>query len=103
MQDLATRLSSLVRPRLLARAARIGADEYSRGRDLKRLLGASAPHQQGAILMRLLDIELAQEVARRARNPGYSIVRHVDILIALAAESRLYLASRATTQKAVPQ
>ncbi|MCG7626414.1 DUF6477 family protein [Epibacterium sp. MM17-32] len=95
MQDLATRLTTLSRPRLLSRAARIGASEYSRPRDLKRLLGASCPSRPAPILMRLLDLEAHQEAARKTRDPGYSLVRHVDVLIALAAESRLFLATRA--------
>jgi len=94
MQDLATRLTTLSRPRLLSRTARIGADDYSRSRDLKRLLGNACPKRQAAILMRLLDLESEQEAARTTRNPGYSLVRHVEVLIALAAESRLFLATR---------
>lgn len=91
MLDLNTRLTTLTRPRLLARAARIGAEGYMRSRDLKRLLGSGFPRHQGAILMRLLDLESSLESARCASLPGYSFARHVDVLIALAAESRLYL------------
>ncbi|NIZ15338.1 DUF6477 family protein [Phaeobacter sp. HF9A] len=95
MQDLATRLTSLSRPRLLARAARIGADDYSRGRDLKRILGSVLPNRPAAILMRLLDLEAEQDHARRRHDAGYPLPRHVAILIALAAESRLYLGALA--------
>lgn len=91
MQDLTSRLLNLTRPRLLARAARIGADDYIRARHLKRLLGRSFPDRQAVILMRLLELEAAQEAARTVASPGYSFARHVEVLIALAAESRLFL------------
>ena len=91
MQDLATRLTTLRRPRLLSRAARIGADEYVRSRHLKQVLGRSHPQRPALILTRLLDLESEQDAARRTGNPGYSFVRHVGVLIAIAAESRMYL------------
>lgn len=93
MQDLVGRLRTLSRPRLLSRAARIGAAEYRRARDLKRLLGPSQPNRQGLILMRLLELEADQDRARRCQSPGYSILRHVEVLIAIAAESQIYLAT----------
>ncbi|WP_255731584.1 DUF6477 family protein [Phaeobacter sp. B1627] len=94
MQDLSSRIFTLRRPRLLSRAARIGADDYSRSRDLKRLMGATVPNRLSELLMRLLDLEAEQDGARRSNNPSYSLTRHVEILIAIAAESRLYLASK---------
>ena len=93
MQDLVSRLKTLSRPRLLSRAARIGATGYSRHRDLRRILGPVLPVRHGLILVRLLDIEAEQDAARVARNPGYSLVRHVEVLIAIAAESRDYIAA----------
>lgn len=96
MQDLVTRLTLLNRPRLLARSARFGADDYVRHRDLKRLLRNPASQGLAAILMQLLDLEAAQEAARKSQNPRYSFARHIEVLIALVAESRVYLASRAT-------
>ncbi|OIQ32034.1 MAG: hypothetical protein BM562_05895 [Alphaproteobacteria bacterium MedPE-SWcel] len=70
MQDLTSRLFTLARPRLLSRAARIGADDYSRSRDLKRLLGAAIPNRQSLLLIRLLDLEAEQDAARRNSSPG---------------------------------
>ena len=55
MQDLFTRLTLLNRPRLLARSARFGADDYVRHRDLKRLLRNPASQGLAAILMQLLE------------------------------------------------
>ncbi|ABF64106.1 hypothetical protein TM1040_1373 [Ruegeria sp. TM1040] len=100
MQDLRTRLTTLHRPRLLARTARIGADDYIRQRDLKRLLPSTPSQGTGAILMQLLDLEATQERARLGQNPGYSFARHVAVLTALSAESRLYLASRSQPRRA---
>ncbi|WP_292068146.1 DUF6477 family protein, partial [Marivita sp. XM-24bin2] len=39
MQDLLTQISALRRPRILIRAARIGAESYHREARLPRLLG----------------------------------------------------------------
>ncbi|WP_420002754.1 DUF6477 family protein [Arenibacterium sp. LLYu02] len=98
MLDLATRLTTLTRPRLLARAARIGADDYARARHLAPLLGRAYPQRPAVILTRLLDLEAQYEAARVVANPGYSFARHVAVLIAIAAESRMYLQSKAQAQ-----
>jgi hypothetical protein len=46
----------------------------------------------GEILVKLLDRERQQERARRARQPSYSLVRHLETLIAIAAEGQVFLA-----------
>ena len=99
MQDLLTRLSSLNRPRLLVRAARIGASDYCRTRHVQRLLGfGQLPKPARAII---LLIEQEQNLNRRRQNndPGYPLVRHIEVLIALMGESKL-LANNRTGQGA---
>jgi hypothetical protein len=77
------------RPRLLVRAARFGIEEYNRNRDLRRILrGETLPGPSDA-LPRLMDMEAAQEDTRKRGDAAYSIARHLEILIALMAESRL--------------
>jgi len=76
------------RPRLLMRAARIGAGLYRRQRDLRPLLPAMATRSRRAadVAARLRPMEADQETARREGRPGYSPARHVAVLSALLAE-----------------
>ncbi|KIC11284.1 hypothetical protein RA19_08035 [Leisingera sp. ANG-M1] len=104
MQDVFTRLTALRRPRILARAARLGAQNYCRQRDLRRVLGFGALPRPGAAAMRLLEIESALNEARKTGEAGYSLIRHVDVLIALAGEADYLRGSipRPNTKTAAP-
>ncbi|MBR9842253.1 MAG: hypothetical protein GYB25_03775 [Rhodobacteraceae bacterium] len=95
MQDILSRLNALHRPRLLIRAARAGADEYNRTPHLARLLGygLKAP-RSGPALMRLMELESEVNAQRVSGDAAYSLVRHVDLLIAMLAEARLLRATR---------
>lgn len=95
MQDLSTMLSSLRRPRLLIRAARCGQRDYNRDRHLQRLLGYGSLPRPAAALMRLMELERVLDDQRRADDAGYSITRHLDLLIAMMGEARLLQACRA--------
>jgi plasmid stability protein len=89
MSALTETLATIRRPRLLVRAARHGLEEYNRNRDLRRILrGESLPAPSDA-LPRLMDMEAAHEQTRKRGDASYSIARHLEILIALMAESRL--------------
>lgn len=90
MTDLSALLANLRRPRLLIRAARHGAQEYQRDRDLRRLLKASTVPSPEVALARLVSAEEQAEETRRNGDAAYSIARHVDLLIALVAEARLF-------------
>jgi len=87
MQDVSSRLTLLRRPRILARAARLGAQNYCRQRDLRRVLGYGALPRPGAVVMRLLELESLMNDARKTGEAGYSLIRHVDVLVALAGEA----------------
>jgi len=82
------------RPRLLLRTARIGLADYVRERDLRRIMRLPAAPPPGTATVRiLLDMEADQE-AQRTRPPvevgdTWRAARHVEVLIALMAESRL--------------
>ncbi len=93
MSDLVSFFKALRRPRLLIRAARIGATEYRRDRDLRRLLRASRLPGPAAGMRRLLALEADFEAVRRAKDTTYSISRHVEILSALIAEAQLLIRS----------
>ena len=95
MQDIISMLSALHRPRLMMRAARIGAEEYRRNTHLPRLLGYGVLPGHGAALIRLMEIEADLETARKASDASYSLVRHLDILIAMVAEARVLKAAKA--------
>ena len=89
MTDQSRHVSSLRRPRLLVRAARVGINEYKRERDLCRLMQTShVPSPENAVAS-LLSEEEVLESTRRTGDTAYSVLRHVEILIALMAESRL--------------
>lgn len=96
MQDLTTMITTLRRPRLLARAAKFGAQDYSRERHLQRILGYGKLPGSGLALVRLLDMEREQNMLRKEEDAAYSLVRHLDLLIAILGEAQLYQASRAT-------
>ncbi|QUJ77608.1 hypothetical protein KDD17_06485 [Sulfitobacter albidus] len=93
MQDIHTILATLHRPRLLMRAARIGARDYRRRAHLGRLLGYGMVPRHGAALMRLIDMEAELESQRIDSDAAYNLVRHVDTLIAIVAEARLLRAA----------
>ena len=89
MQDIQGRIAGLERPKLLVQAARCGLQEYRREPALDRLLGAGRPRRCGETALCLLEIEADLDGQRRADQAGYSIARHVDVLIALMGEARL--------------
>lgn len=97
MQDLMTMITTLRRPRLLARAAKIGAQDYNRDRHLQRILGYGTLPGPGSALIRLLELEKEINTLRTEEDAAYSLVRHMDVLIALLGEAQLYRASRASS------
>lgn len=94
MKDMLSLLTSLRRPRLLIRAARAGVPEYQRDQHLKRHLGYGPLPRSGAALMRLIEMESELNRLRRSSDAAYSLVKHVDILIAMMGEARLLRASQ---------
>lgn len=94
MQDLLSMLGTLRRPRLLIRTARIGTPEYRRDRHLRRLIGTERLPRPAAALMRLIELERMVDDQRRARDPAYSLPRHLDLLIAMMGEAQLLRASQ---------
>ena len=85
-------LSHLRRPRLLIRAARIGADDYSRSTHLNRLLGETPPCRHTEALTRLMSLEAEQEELRCAGSANCSVWMNIfstkpsgtDLLSAMA-------------------
>lgn len=97
MQDILTMLSKLHRPRLMMRAARIGAEDYRRTAHLPRLLGYGTLPRHGAAAMKLMQIEAELEDQRINGDAGYSLIRHIDVLIALVSEARVLRAAGASS------
>lgn len=86
---------AISRPKLLARAAKAGSAMYKRDRDLARLLPRLLGQTGGGrIVEGLRAAEAACEDDRKAGAATYSLSRHVGLLAALVAETRLALASR---------
>ncbi|MEX0328889.1 MAG: DUF6477 family protein [Ruegeria sp.] len=89
-----TMISALRRPRLLTRAAKIGAQDYDRDRHLQRLLGYGSLPGSGAAIVQLMELEKDVNTLRQEDDAAYSLVRHLDLMIALIGEARLYCSSR---------
>lgn len=89
MTDLASLISNLRRPRMLVRAARHGLQDYRRDRDLRRLLDPALMLAPERAVRGLMDAEAQAEGARLQGDAGYSIARHIELMIALMAEVRL--------------
>jgi hypothetical protein len=89
MSDFYSLLTGLRRPRLLVRAARHGLEEYRRDRDLRRLLGGPGLPAPIDALPVLMDEEARLEDIRGTGDAAYSLVRHIEVLIAVMAEARL--------------
>ncbi|MGB0854594.1 MAG: DUF6477 family protein [Pikeienuella sp.] len=81
---------SLKRPRILARAAKAGADVYRRDRDLAKLMPRLMMRpDKTQIIQGLRTAEAACEEDRKACAVTYSLSRHVGLLAALVAELRV--------------
>jgi hypothetical protein len=95
MTDLASVLNAIRRPTILVRAARAGVVDYRRDRDLKRILRQPRPAAPQQAIGSLLAEESRLEAIRAAGEATYSIQRHVAVLTALLAETRLVPAAPA--------
>jgi hypothetical protein len=87
MTDIRTTVQQLQRPKMLVHAARMGLADYRRERDLRRLGNISLQPEQA--LPHLLQEEERIDTKRRRGDVAYSLVQHIDLLIALMAEVRL--------------
>jgi len=93
MKDILGMLATLRRPRLLIRAARIGAQDYRRDH-LRSLLGYEALPRSGPALVRLIEMEASLEDNRREADARYSVARHVQVLVAMMGEARILRAAQ---------
>ncbi|MFQ1702222.1 DUF6477 family protein [Loktanella agnita] len=93
MLDIYARIRNLKRPNLLARAARFGVDDYRRDIHLRRILKLETLPRNAEALINLLDIETEMDAARVNRSGSYSPSKHVEVLIAIAGETRLMRAT----------
>ncbi|HMS94653.1 MAG: hypothetical protein JNN02_05915 [Tabrizicola sp.] len=87
MSDFRRTLANLRRPRLLMHAARFGLGDYRRDRDLRRLVQCGPSPEETVPTLLTREEELEQ--TRLAGDAGYSVTRHIEVLIALLAEARL--------------
>lgn len=102
MRDIQTQARSLKRPKLLVRAARFGLDDYRRARDLRRCLNCDTLPTPGQALVLLLDLEKQINSERLAKSGSYVAARHVDLLIAIMAETEAFRAASAARLVSVP-
>jgi uncharacterized protein DUF6477 len=100
MQDLLSMMSTLHRPRLLVRAARLGSRDYRRDCHLPRLLGYGTLPRSAVALMRLMEQEREINESRLSDDAGYSLPRHLDILIAMMGEAQRIRATQPSLNSA---
>lgn len=89
MTELTSLVAALRRPRLLVRAARMGARDYDRSRDLRRVMQVRDLPTPERAVRQLVEEEGRLESSRQSGDTSYSVLRHVEVLIALMAEVRL--------------
>ncbi len=94
MQDLISMLHAVRRPPLLMRAARIGAEDYNRSVHLPRLLGYGMQPRHGTALIKLMEMEADLNTQRTSGDASYSLIKHVDVLIAMLGEARILRAAQ---------
>ena len=87
MQDALTILQKLRRPKLLMRAARIGAAEYKRLAHRPRLLGYGRMPKHSEAILRFIEIEENLNALRKAGESAYNLLRHIDVMIAIVGEA----------------
>lgn len=92
MQDLLGRVSALSRPRVLVDAANHAVGCYRRDTHLRRIIKSDSLPRHGAAVMRLLDLEGELERARTLKSAHYSPRKHLEVMIALLGELRLWRA-----------
>lgn len=95
MTDIVATLRGLSRPRLLIEAARAGLPSYRRRPHLCRLLALQTLPGSHEAAVRLLCLEQDLEDARSSGAAEYAPCRHVEVMIALLAETRDLIARRA--------
>ncbi|UYV39259.1 DUF6477 family protein [Rhodobacteraceae bacterium D3-12] len=89
MTDIFSMLNALRRPRLLIQAARAGSEDYRRDPHLYRLLGHRILPKSGEALLLLMEFEAEQNQLRLDKSSAYSLISHVDLLIAMMGEAQL--------------
>jgi hypothetical protein len=89
MTSLLSTIANLRRPCLLMRAARHGVLDYERSRDLKRIMRRDDVPSPREALSAVLQLEERAEDARLNADLGYSVARHIDLLVALIGEAAL--------------
>lgn len=89
MNDILSMLKMLNRPRLLIRAARHGLSEYNRDRHLSRLIKDTCIPSPGQAIITLMGEEKILEDKRKLGDASYSVMKHIEVLVALMGEARL--------------
>lgn len=89
MQDVLSMMNRLTRPKLLIRAARLGAEDYRRETHLPRVLGYGQMPRTADALVQLMQQETVLNDQRKARDAHYSLPCHLDLLIAMIGEARI--------------
>lgn len=100
MQDIFGHVCTRKRPQLLVEAARIRSQGYRRDRHLAKALKAGPLPGHGEAILRLLNVEASLDERRIAGQPSYALTRHIEVLAALIAETRLLRQARADQPKA---
>ena len=99
MEDIMTMVSRLKRPTLLVRTARHGIEDYNRVVHLRRLLKTEALPGPGRAILKLMELEAVVNEQRLADRAEYSVARHVEVMVALMCETRIFKASSSAARQ----
>ena len=91
MQELSNVLTSLNRPKLLVRTARLAMEQFKRETTLLRIFGYEYADDPTDVLKNLVEYEEEIDFQRKTGDATYSIARHVSVLAALMSEAKTYL------------
>jgi len=88
MTSLSSSVTSLKRPNLLVRTAKLALEKFKRETTLERIFGYDISDDPAEVLLTLYEAEDAINEQRKTGDATYNIARHVSVLAALMNEAR---------------
>ena len=90
-------LTSLKRPSLLVRTAKLALEKFKRETTLERIFGYDISDDPKEVLQTLIEAESAINDQRKTGDATYSIALHISVLTALMYEAQSIAKSVPTT------
>ncbi len=87
MIEISSAITSLRRPSLLVRTAKLALERFKRETTLDRILGFEVSEDPKEVLEDLYEVEKNINEQRKTGDATYSIARHISVLTALMYEA----------------